>query len=274
MKHILNQLIQLQTLSFTLDEQKALTTESHLQSLEKSIEALRKGLPEDVNRLFQKLIKHYKTAVVPMTKGICSGCGMAVPTILAYEIQLGEKIHQCPRCTRILFYRDSMPRQVKRVSRPSSGLERFSSSSLMIPELSGTGRDDVLAEMTQLLAHQGYIEQPDVLLEAALSRESIVPTAIEHGLAFPHVRGVEGGGLILSCGLKKAGVAFGAPKKHLTRIFFFMVIPLAASAFYLQLITGLMEAFREAPARDKLLECKTPEKMWQVLNQLTKKTIT
>jgi len=69
------------------------------------------------------------------------------------------------------------------------------------------------------------------------------------------------------------GIAFGAPKKHLTRIFFFIVIPLAASAFYLQLITGLMESFREAPAREKLLECKTPEKMWQVLNQLTKKSI-
>jgi len=274
MKHIMNQLIQLQSLSFTLDEQKALTTESHLQSLEESIESLKSGIPKEVAQLFQKLIKHYKTAVVPMTKGICSGCGMAVPTILAYEVQVGEKIHQCPRCTRIIYYRDTLPRQVKRVCKPSAGLDRFSASGLMIPDLKGKDRNEVLAEMTQLLAQQGYIEEPEILLEAALGRESIVPTAIEHGLAFPHVRGVEGGGLVLTCGLKKDGIAFGAPKKHLTRIFFFMVIPLAASAFYLHLITGLMEAFRETTAREKLLDCKTPEKMWQVLSQLTKKTIT
>jgi len=274
MKQIMNQLIQLQDLSFTLAEQKALTTETHLQTLQESIKSLTGGIPKETAQLFQKLIKHYATAVVPMAKGICTGCGMAVPTILAYEVQVGEKIIQCPRCTRIIYYRDSLPRQVKRVVKPSAGLNRFSASSLMIPELAGKDRQEVLAEMTQLLAEQRYIEEPERLLEVALSRESIVPTAIEHGLAFPHVRGVEGGGLILACGLKKDGIAFGAPKKHLTRIFFFMVIPLAASAFYLQLITGLMEAFREAPARDKLLDCKTPEKMWQVLNQLTKKTIT
>lgn len=273
MKQIMNQLIQLQDLSFTLQEQKALTTEAHLQTLEESIKSLTGGVPKEIAQLFQKLIKHYSTAVVPMAKGICTGCGMAVPTILAYEVQVGEKILQCPRCTRIIYYRDSLPRQVKRVSKPSAGLDRFSASRLMIPELAGKDRQEALAEMTQLLAEQGYIEEPERLLEVALSRESIVPTAIEHGLAFPHVRGVEGGGLILVCGLKKDGIAFGAPKKHLTRIFFFMVIPLAASAFYLQLITGLMESFREAPAREKLLDCKTPEKMWQVLNHLTKKTI-
>jgi mannitol/fructose-specific phosphotransferase system IIA component (Ntr-type) len=273
MKQIMNQLIQLQSLSFTLDEQKALTTESHLQSLEESIKSLTSGIPKEVAQLFQKLIKHYSTAVVPMAKGVCTGCGMAVPTILAYEVQVGEKIFQCPSCTRIIYYRDSLPRQVKRIIKPSAGLDRFSSSSLMIPDLEGKDRDEVLAEMTQLMAAQGYVEQPEILLEAALSRESIVPTAIEHGLAFPHVRGVEGGGLVLACGLKKDGIAFGAPKKHLTRIFFFMVIPLAASAFYLNLITGLMETFRETAAREKLLGCKTPEKMWQVLSQLTKKTI-
>ncbi|MCX5901441.1 MAG: PTS sugar transporter subunit IIA [Proteobacteria bacterium] len=278
MKQIMNQLIQLQDLSFTLDEQKALTTETHLKNLEESIQTLTAGLPPDIAKLFHKLIKRNATAVVPMAKGICTGCGMAVPTILAYEVQVGEKIFQCPRCTRIIYYRESLPRQIKRVSiaqsvKPSAGLDRFSASRLMIPELQGGDRNDVLAEMTQLLAEQGYIEQPERLLEAALSRESMVPTAIEHGLAFPHVRGVEGGGLIFACGVKKDGIAFGAPKKHLTRIFFFIVIPLAASAFYLQLITGLMESFREAPAREKLLECKTPEKMWQVLNQLTKKSI-
>ena len=279
MKIIMNQLIQLQDLCFTLDEQKALTTKTHLKDLEESIHLLTSGLPADLAKLFQELIKHYATAVVPMAKGICTGCGMAVPTILAYEVQVGEKINRCPRCTRIIYYRESLPRQIKRLSmphsvKPNAGLDRFSASRLMIPELEGNDREAVLTEMTQLLADQGYIEKPERLLEAALSRESIVPTAIEHSLAFPHVRGVEGGGLIFACGVKKNGIAFGAPKGQLTRIFFFLVIPLAASAFYLQLITGLMESFRETPARDKLLECKTPEKMWQVLNNLTKKTFT
>lgn len=275
MKQIINQLIQLQVLSFTLEEQKALTSETYLKDLEESIKTLSKDLPPDIHRLFNRLLSHFSTAVVPMTKGTCSGCGMAVPTILAYAVQVGEKLIQCPRCTRILFYRESLPRQLKRltaIGKTAAGLERFSSSKLMIPQLEGKTRDEIIREMIQLMAGEGFVERPDALFESALNREAIVPTAVEHGLAFPHVRGIEGGGLIFAAGLKKQGVQFGAPQNKLSKIVFFIVIPLAASAFYLQLITGLMQTLSDAKARDKFLVCKTPEKMWQVLSQLTKKT--
>lgn len=276
MKQIINQLIQLQVLNFTLEEQKALTSDTYLKDLETSIKNLSESLPPDILKLFNQLSSRYSSAVVPMTNGICSGCGMSVPTILAYEVKVGEKIIQCPRCTRILFYRDSLPRQLKRMissGKPASGLERFSCSKLMIPQLQGKTRDEVIREMIEVMASEGFVEKPDTLFESALNREAIVPTAVEHGLAFPHVRGIEGGGLIFAAGLKKQGVHFGAPKNRLTRIIFFIVIPLAASAFYLNLITGLMQTFSDADARERLLDCKTQEKMWQVLNQLTKKTI-
>ena len=277
MKQIITALIQLQDLNFTLQEQKALTSETHLKSLEKNITTLSKDLPSDIYRTFTNLLNHYSTAVVPMSEGTCSGCGMSVPTILAYEVQVGEKLIQCPRCTRILFYRDALPRQLKRIrainEKPSPGIARFSSSKLMLPRLEAKTRDEALEEMINLMAAEGYVEKPETLLSAAINRESIVPTAIEHGLAFPHVRGVEGGGLIFAAGLKKQGLQFGAPKSRLTKIIFFIVIPLAASAFYLQLITGLMESLRAADNRSKLLECTTPDKMWKLLSRLTKKTI-
>lgn len=277
MKHIITALIQLQDLNFTLQEQKALTSETHLECLEKNIADLSRDLPPDIRKTFTSLLNHYATAVVPMSGGTCSGCGMSVPTILAYEVQVGEKLIQCPRCTRVLFYRDALPRQLKRIrsinEKPSPGIARFSSTRLMLPHLEAKTRDEALAEMINLMAVEGFVEKPETLLSAALNRESIVPTAIEHGLAFPHVRGVEGGGLIFAAGLKKQGIQFGAPKNRLTKIIFFIVIPLAASAFYLQLIAGLMASLREADSRSKLLECTTQDKMWKVLSQLTKKTI-
>jgi mannitol/fructose-specific phosphotransferase system IIA component (Ntr-type) len=123
------------------------------------------------------------------------------------------------------------------------------------------------------MATKGFVENPENLLTAALRRESIISTALEHGLAFPHVRGVEGGGLTFSLGLKKQGLRFDGSKARLTRIIFFIVIPSAASVFYLQLLSGLIEAFREESARKKLLTCNTPEEMWTTLNTLTGKTI-
>ncbi len=277
MKQVINQLIQLQNLNFSLEEHKALTAKTHLKDLEKSIKTLSKDLPPNIIKLFNNLLAHYSTAVVPMADGICTGCGMSVPTILEYDIQVGNKMIQCTRCTRILYYRETLPRQLKKISRvssaPNAGIARFSSSRLMIPELEAETRDDALEEMINKMEAEGFVEKPKNLLRAALNRESIVPTAVEHALAFPHVRGVEGGGLILAAGLKRKGLKFGAPNNRLTKIVFFIIIPLATSAFYLQLIAGMMETFRETKARTRLLNCKTPDKMWDALSKLTKKTI-
>ena len=277
MNKLLNQLIQLQDLNFTLEEQRALLAETCLVELEDSINALSKNLPGQVLRLFETLHKRHATAVVPVTGGICSGCGVTLPTSLAYEVHMTREIMQCPRCTRIIYAGEGSLRQLKRIAKPgekpTAGIARFSSSQLMIPHLEAKSREEGISELITIMSGEGFIENPEGLLSAALNREAIVPTAVEHGLAFPHVRGVEGGGLIFSLGMKKQGLKFGAPRDRLTRIIFFIVIPFAASAFYLQLIAGLMETFRETEARDKLLECSTPDEMWKTLIMLTKKMI-
>ncbi len=277
MNKLLNHLIQLQDLNFTLAEQQALLPDACLKELEDSITSLAKNLPKNTLHLFETLHNRYMSAVVPVTGGICSGCGVTLPTSMAYEVQVSRELMQCPRCTRIIYSREGSPRQLKRITKftekPAVGIARFSSSQLMLPSLKGESREEAIAELIGVMAQEGFIEHPESLLTAALSREAIVPTAVEHGLAFPHVRGVEGGGLIFSLGIKKQGIKFGAPKGRLTKIIFFIVIPFAASAFYLQLIAGLMETFHEKEAREKLLDSKTSEEMWKVLITLTMRTI-
>ncbi|MFQ5843130.1 MAG: PTS sugar transporter subunit IIA, partial [Thermodesulfobacteriota bacterium] len=202
---------------------------------------------------------------------------ISLPTSLAAEIRTGKGIQQCPNCRRVLYHLEGAPRQLRsrldKTGRPKVGVARFSSRELMLPRIEVEGRDDAISGLIQLMAAKGFVENPENLLAAALRRESIISTALEHGLAFPHVRGVEGGGLTFSLGLKKQGLRFDRSKTRLTRIIFFIVIPSAASVFYLQLLSGLIEAFREDSARKKLLACKTSDEMWATLNTLTGKTI-
>jgi len=47
------------------------------------------------------------TAVVEVTGGICQGCHMNIPPQLWNEIIRSEKVHLCPSCQRILFYKPS-----------------------------------------------------------------------------------------------------------------------------------------------------------------------
>jgi predicted nucleic acid-binding Zn-ribbon protein len=45
------------------------------------------------------------TAVVEVTSGICQGCYMNIPPQLWNEIIRNEKVHLCPSCQRILYYK-------------------------------------------------------------------------------------------------------------------------------------------------------------------------
>jgi mannitol/fructose-specific phosphotransferase system IIA component (Ntr-type) len=277
MERIIKQLIQLQELHFTLLEQRTLIPKGQLVDLEDAIRALMKGLPQNIATLYRGLQKRYNAAVVPETKGTCSACGISLPTSLTAAILSKKGIQQCPSCMRILYHFEGAPRQLKRDlkqgGKPRAGVARFSSEELMLPQIEAGDRDGAFAELIQLMAEQGFIEDPDDVLGAALRREAIVSTALEHGLAFPHVRGVAVGGLSFALGLKKRGIRFDPSQDRLTRIVFLIVIPSATSVFYLQVLSGLIETFQEKKARKQLLACKTPQDMWATLTGLTKKAI-
>jgi mannitol/fructose-specific phosphotransferase system IIA component (Ntr-type) len=277
MDRILKQLIQLQELHFTLLEQRTLVPKGHLVDLENAIKALLKDLPQEIARLYQGLQKRNNAAVVPETKGTCTACGISLPTSLTAAILSKHRIQQCPNCLRILYHFEGAPRQLKRdldqTGKPRAGVARFSSAELMLPRIEAGNRDDAISELIQLMAQKEFVENPEDLLAAALRREAIVSTALDHGLAFPHVRGIEAGGLTFSLGLKKRGFKFDPIAGRLTRIVFFIVVPSATSVFYLQVLSGLIEALREDSARKKLLACETPEQMWTVIKGLTQKTI-
>ena len=74
-------------------------------------------------------------------------------------------------------------------------------------------------------------------------------------------------------GLSPKGIPFDTTKKTLTHIVFFMLIPTAASVFYLKLLAGLTETFMKADARKAILAEKDPEKLWKVLVKITRATI-
>ena len=79
--------------------------------------------------------------------------------------------------------------------------------------------------------------------------------------------------MTFAVGLKERGLEFGAPDERLTKIVFLIVIPTAASAFYLRLLAGLVKTFAETDTRNALLECEKPDAMWKLLSKLTRLTI-
>jgi len=277
MKNVLNQLIQLQELDFALAEEKASASKMPLGQLEQAITQNLQQLPEAIAERYQRLRKRHGLAVVPVMHGTCPPCGIALPVALVNQVHAAEQLHTCPHCGRFLYYPTQLARQPKKTAagnRPATaGIARFSSVELMLPKLQATTREEAVRELADLLAAKGFVEDATTVVELALRREAVVSTAVDHGLAFPHVRDVEGGGLTFAVGLKEKGLDFGATDGKLTKVVFLIVIPSAASAFYLRLLAGLVKTLEDTDARKSLLDCDSPEAMWKALTKLTRSAI-
>lgn len=273
----INHLIQLQELSLIRAEQKAHRGGHRLDELTAAIRDLTAQLSPEIQALVLRMQKRDSIIIAPMTNGTCNACGMRLPTSHVQQVKVSDQLQVCPVCTRLLYFQEGLPRHVGKAAKHTEprkvGVARFSSSSLMIPRLTATTRDEAIRELAKKMQEAGVVDDASKLVDAALKRESIVSTALEHTLAFPHVRGVEGGGLTLGLGVSAKGIKFDDNDKGLTKIIFFIVIPTAASAFYLKLLAGLAETFSEAEARKALSAEDSPEKMWKALVKLTKKTV-
>jgi len=275
MKSLFNQLIQLQELYFAREEHRISGQENRSDELDKSIKSLLRKLPADTASYFQKLQERDPPAMAPVVGQTCYGCGIELPTSLLSEMLRLDSIYQCPNCTRFLYLypegkltlrHDSLHHKLPRL-----GIEKFSSEELMLPRLRSEDKEGVITELAELICEQLSFPHPKLMVEKAMKREAIMSTAVEHSLAFPHVRGIDAGSLTLALGIKKNGIKFGAARNRLTRIFFFLVIPPAASAFYLKLLAALIEALQSAETRKTLIDSTTAPELWKALKKLTKK---
>jgi len=277
MHPLVNHVIQLQELILIRDEQKVAGSRARLGELDQSIEDMTAALPADVRALFTKLHHRDHVVAVPVCDGSCVVCGMKLPISLVQAMRLGRQIHTCPNCARILYETVRAPRRIGRAPRRTEprkvGIARFSAPALMIPRLVSATCEEAIRELAGKMEEQEFVNDGDKLADAAIRREAVVSTAVDHGLAFPHARGVEGGGLSLALGLSPKGIRFEAAARSRTRIVFFLAIPTAASAFYLKLLAGLTETFRDADARKTLLAAKEPGDLWKTLVKLTRSTI-
>lgn len=278
MHPVVNHLIQLQELTLIRDEQKIAAQGLHLQQLDAAIKSMSGKLPSETRTQFDKLAKRDPIVISAISDSHCSVCGLRLAISFVQSVRQAHEVLACPNCARMLYYPESRvsssTKAPRRMAPRKVGISRFSSHSLMIPRLDATEKEGAIREIGLKMAEEGFVDNGPKFIEEALRREAILSTAVEHGLAFPHVRGVEGGGLSLALAISEKGIDFGGgddqPK---TRMFFMLAIPVAASAFYLKLLAGLTEAFRNPENRKAILSPKDPEALWKALVKATRSTI-
>lgn len=274
MKSQINILRQLQELVLTRDEHHQTGDGSHLDSLNNSIQDLQRKLEPNVLAIYERLYKKNHVVISAMTNNCCAACGMQVPIAQGQQVRLAQHLVACSSCGRILFAdEDDAARNISEVAdrdEPKSGISRFSDENLMIVDLDVKTRVEAITRLARAMENGKFIANADSLIDAAMERESVLSTAMEGGLAFPHVRGVEGGGLTLALGVSKKGIDWDGEKVN---IVFLSAIPVAVSAFYLRLMGGLSATFSKEANRKAVLEAKNAAALWKTLQKVTRATV-
>ena len=272
MQSLINHLLQLQELVLILDEHRATGDGSHLSSLSQNVEQLAEGLPQQVKGFIQRLLKKDHVIMSPMHNGACAICGVKLPIGQVQAVRQARELQTCPSCARVLYEAQDAARWIGeihgRTEPRKTGIARFSSPDLMVPALKAKTRDEAIIELANTMQDAHFVDDAGKLFSAAIERENILSTGMENGLAFPHVRNVEGGGLTLALGVSKNGVKFD--DEHVANIICFMTIPTAVSAFYLRLVAGLSETFLKEQNRAAILAATTQEALWKALVKVTR----
>ena len=281
MKQQINLIRQLQELVLTRDEHHQTGDGSHLDQLNDSIDELMGKLGTDARNLYNRLYKKSHIVVAPMSNGCCAVCGMQVPIAQNQQVYICEHFVTCSSGGRNLYATESdaatYVKEKAAVARDDDarsvkvGISRFTAEELLSADLKATTREEAIAELAGLMEKAKFIANADSLVTAAMEREAVLSTALGNDLAFPHVRGVEGGALTLAMGISKKGIDWGDGET--AHIIFLSAIPVAVSEFYLRLMSGLMKSFEKAEARNSVIKATSQAALWKLLLKLTRTTI-
>lgn len=75
-----------------------------IRELDDKIEEMEAGLEPRVRTRYLRLAGKRGRAVVPVIRGTCYGCFVAVPTALASDAERNESLRVCESCGRFLYH--------------------------------------------------------------------------------------------------------------------------------------------------------------------------
>ena len=144
-------------------------------------------------------------------------------------------------------------------------LSEVISSEVVSLNLSGTTKEEVLAEMVDLLIQSGAALQRQVILDALMEREGLGSTGIGHGVAIPHGRCAGISSPVVALGRTRNEVEFDSIDGKPARLFFLLVAPENGSSEHLHLLARIARLMKDPTTRDNILKASTPEAVMELI---------
>ncbi|MDX9784185.1 MAG: cation:proton antiporter [Spirochaetia bacterium] len=149
--------------------------------------------------------------------------------------------------------------------RRDPGFSRSLSPDCVSVSLTGQSKEQVIAELVELLDSAGKLKDKDVLLKDLMEREARMSTGMEHGIALPHARSLGVNAAVIAIGIHKEGVDFGTIDGSPGRIIALIASPADDTAPHMQALASLGAVLGDEARRAKLLAATSAAEAYALL---------
>lgn len=138
---------------------------------------------------------------------------------------------------------------------------------LLILDLQSKNKKGVLEELAAVLVDQGKLSDLERVVEVLLDREKLGSTGIGDGIAIPHGKIKDLGGVVASFGRSREGVDFESIDQKSTHLFFLLVAPENSAGVHLKALARISRLLKDPSFRRRLMEAESREELFQIISE-------
>jgi len=138
---------------------------------------------------------------------------------------------------------------------------------MVLPDLTGTTKDQVLKELAQGLAAKHPEIRLDQLTAVLGERERLGSTAIGDGIAIPHGKLRDVTKIVGAFGRHRKGVDFESLDGNPTQIFFVLVAPEDSASLHLKALARVSRLLKDDAFRSRLMEAPDSSEIYRLIKE-------
>ena len=141
------------------------------------------------------------------------------------------------------------------------------SAEMIIADLKGTTKPDILSELAKTLTSKYKEISVRDLIAVLAERERLGSTAIGDGIAIPHgkLRGVSK--IIGAFGRHLSGVDFDSLDGGPSQLFFVLVAPEDSASLHLKALARVSRLLKESSFRDHLIAARDADELYKLIKE-------
>ncbi|MFA6856474.1 MAG: cation:proton antiporter [Treponema sp.] len=138
-------------------------------------------------------------------------------------------------------------------------------------DLNGETKKDILDELVSLLEKTGKVTDHNLVLSDVQSREDIMSTGLEKGIAIPHAKTDGVKDICIALGIKKEGIDFSPLDGQPSKIFIIIVSPRKGEFPQMQVISAVSSILRKKNTIEEVLSASTPDEVLEIIKAASPK---